>query len=149
MAKDDDIKNGTDTGDQGWQIKKVKFLDPELQKLQDELFVDDPYEDEAEDDKPAEDSKPKENIQKDDFVTKFSFLCKHQKDFVQSFSGSDYQVIFRIFQLLPYNNSQFEINLHIFRQCQKLNTYLLPIHGNYDNDVLINCYKLLNNPLDE
>ena len=65
MAKDDDIKNGTDTGDQGWQIKKVKFLDPELQKLQDELFVDDPYEDEAEDDKPAEDSKPKENIQKE------------------------------------------------------------------------------------
>ncbi len=65
MAKDDDIKNGTDTGDQGWQIKKVKFLDPELQKLQDELFVDDPYEDEAEDDKPAEDSKPKENIQEE------------------------------------------------------------------------------------
>ena len=65
MSKDDDIKNGTDTGDQGWQIKKVKFLDPELQKLQDELFVDDPYEDEAEDDKPAEDSKPKENIQKE------------------------------------------------------------------------------------
>ena len=65
MAKDDDIKNGTDTGDQGWQIKKVKFLDPELQKLQDELFVDDPYEDEAEDDEPAEDSKPKENIQKE------------------------------------------------------------------------------------
>ena len=65
MAKDDDIKNGTDTEDQGWQIKKVKFLDPELQKLQDELFVDDPYEDEAEDDKPAEDSKPKENIQKE------------------------------------------------------------------------------------
>ena len=65
MAKDDDIKNGTDTGDQGWQIKKVKFLDPELQKLQDELFVDDPYEDEAEDDKPAEDSKPKDNIQEE------------------------------------------------------------------------------------
>ena len=65
MAKDDDIKNGTDTGDQGWQIKKVKFLDPELQKLQDELFVNDPYEDEAEDDKPAEDSKPKENIQEE------------------------------------------------------------------------------------
>ena len=65
MAKDDDIKNGTDTGDQGWQIKKVKFLDPELQKLQDELFVDDPYEDKAEDDKPTEDSKPKENIQKE------------------------------------------------------------------------------------
>ena len=65
MAKDDDIKNGTDTGDQGWQIKKVKFLDPELQKLQDELFVNDPYEDEAEDDKPAEDSKPKDNIQEE------------------------------------------------------------------------------------